>query len=117
MEVNEGIAACVVLSDFAKAISSAPASCQKPAVASVMITTIKLKETNLRNIAIVMIQNSTPACNLLKVNFIITNLSNSCQYKIGSLIHLLCYLFAFISFLCRRSNLEELPSIPKSGSD
>lgn len=68
MEVNEGIAACVALSVFAKAISSAPASCQRPAVASVMIATIKLKETNLCNVVIVMIQNSIPACSNIKIS-------------------------------------------------
>jgi len=65
MEVNEGIATCAVLRDFAKAISSAPASCQKPAVASVMMTTIKLKEINLCNIVIVMIRNSASRAAML----------------------------------------------------
>lgn len=68
MEVNEGIAVCTVLSDFAKAISSAPASCQKPAVARVMITTIKLKETKLCSTVFVMIQNSAPACSIFLIS-------------------------------------------------
>ncbi len=69
MEVNEGTAACVVLSDFARAISSAPASCQKSAVARVMIATIKLKETNLCRLVIVMNRNFASERWLIETEF------------------------------------------------